>query len=305
MIRLIILAIVLSTLSGSLGAGLAACRNWTMGPPAATDTTAAASPEPGRHARYPAERDRPAVGRAGTRAARPGRAAEQRLERMAQPQATHTRPEPAQPAAPPAPPATARAADATSRQQPRDPRQRPEPSPAPQATPITIPAGTAIAVRTANHDHQRDGARRGPHLGNHDSPTSPSDGHTAIPVGSRLLGSVTAVERAGRMSGSDRITIRFHTLAYNGLETPLETAPVTRNGPGQASQNATRIGGGAAVGAILGSILGGRKGAAIGGAIGAGGGGAAAAAQHAAPAVLEAREALTLRTTRPAEIETR
>ena len=131
------------------------------------------------------------------------------------------------------------------------------------------------------------------------------DGRTAIPAGSRLLGSVTAVERAGRMSGSDRITVRFHTLVYNGLETPLETAPVTRAGPGQASQNATRIGGGAAVGAILGSILGGRKGAAIGGAIGAGGGSAAAAAQHAAPAVLGAGEALTLRTTRPAAIETR
>ena len=46
MIRLIILAIVLSTLSGSLGAGLAACRNWTMGPPADTHAASAASPDP-------------------------------------------------------------------------------------------------------------------------------------------------------------------------------------------------------------------------------------------------------------------
>ncbi len=71
------------------------------------------------------------------------------------------------------------------------------------------------------------------------------DGQTVIPAGGRMLGSVTAVERAGRMSGSDRITVLFHTLVYNGVETALETAPVTRAGPGQTSQNATRIGGGA------------------------------------------------------------
>ena len=110
--------------------------------------------------------------------------------------------------------------------------------------------------------------------------------------------------RAGRMSGSNRITIRFHTLVYHGIETPLETTPVTRAGPGQTSQNATRIGGGAAVGAILGAVLGGHKGAAIGGAIGTAGGSAAAAAQHAAPAVLEAGETLMLRTTDRATIET-
>lgn len=58
------------------------------------------------------------------------------------------------------------------------------------------------------------------------------------------LGSVIAVERAGRMSGSDRISIRFHTLAYDGIEIPLETSPLTRSGPRQTSQNATRIDGG-------------------------------------------------------------
>lgn len=59
MIRLVIIAIVLSTLSGSLGAGLAACRNWTMGPPTATDTAAAASPDPaGVRETPPSETDR-------------------------------------------------------------------------------------------------------------------------------------------------------------------------------------------------------------------------------------------------------
>ena len=302
MIRLVIIAIVLSMFSGSLGAGLAACRNWTMGPAAATDTASAASPDPADVREAPrSETDRLWAALEREREAR--RAAERRLERIAQPQASHARPERAQPAAPPAPPATAR----PPRNEPvatAAPAPAPEPSPTPQATSITIPARTAIAVRIATTVTSTT-ARVEDRVSATTTSDVTIDGRTAIPAGSRLLGSVTSVERAGRMSGSDRITVRFHTLAHNGVETPLETAPVTRNGPGQASQNATRIGGGAAVGSILGAILGGKRGAAIGGAIGAGGGSAAAAAQHAAPAVLGAGETLTLRTTRPATIETR
>lgn len=297
MIRLVILAIALSMLSGSLGAGLAACRNWTMGNPAEADTAAAASPDPiGAHDAPPSETDRLWAALERERAAR--RAAERRIERMAQPQATHTRPEPAQAAAPPA------TAEPPRNEAVATPEPAPATAPTPQATPITIPAGTAIAVRTATTITSAT-ARIEDSVSATTTTDVTVDGRTAIPAGSRLLGSVTAVERAGRMSGSDRITIRFHTFVYNGAETPLQTGPVTRTGPGQASQNATRIGGGAAVGAILGSILGGKRGAAIGGAIGAGGGSAAAAAQHAAPAVLGAGEALTLRTTRPAAVETR
>ena len=288
MIRLIILAIVLSMLSGTLGAGLAACRNWTMGP--ATETGMAAAPEPAaaRHDTPPSETDRLWAALERERAAR--RAAERRIERIAQPQAaTHARPERQQPPAATAEP---------SRHEPI-----PAPEPAPQVTPIAIPAGTAITVRTAaavtSATAQVDDTGDAPPAAD-----ATGDARTVIPAGIRMLGSVTAVERAGRISGSDRITVRFHTLVYNGVETPLETAPVTRAGPGQTSQNATRIGGGAAVGAILGAVLGGRKGAAIGGAIGTAGGSAAAAAQHAAPAVLEAGDTLTLRTTRSATIET-
>ncbi|MYH31707.1 MAG: TrbI/VirB10 family protein [Acidobacteria bacterium] len=295
MIRLIILGILLSMFSGSLGAGLAACRNWT-GPAAGADTAATAAPVPAPDtAPAPSETDRLWAALVRERTAR--RAAERRIERMAQPQKTYTQPEPAQPAAPAAPPAAV--------EPPRNepvPAPAPPTQPAPQATSITIPAGTAIAVRTATAVSSAT-ARVEDSVSATTTDDVTVDGRTAIPAGNRLLGSVTALERASRMNGSDRIAVRFHTLVYNGVETPFETALVIRNGPGQASQNTTRIGGGAAVGAVLGAIFGGGRGAAIGGAIGAGGGSAAAAAQRAAPAVLEAREALTLRTTRPAAIE--
>ncbi|MCY4119653.1 MAG: hypothetical protein OXG72_01880, partial [Acidobacteria bacterium] len=230
-------------------------------------------------------------------------AAVRRLERISQPQVSYARHEPT--AAPAPPPATP--APPSYRPTAAPPRHQPTatpPAPTPQATQITIPAGTAIAARSATTASSAT-ARVEDSVSATTASDVTVDGRTAIPAGSRLLGSVTAVERAGRMSGSDRITIRFHTLVYNGVEIPLETTPVTRTGPGQTSQNATRIGGGAAVGSILGAILGGKRGAAIGGAIGAGGGTAAAAAQHAAPAVLGTGETLTLRTTRPAAIEAR
>ena len=294
MIRLIIIGIVLSMLSGSLGAGLAACRNWTTGPATEADTAAVSAPAPAPDTDpTPSETDRLWAALERERTAR--RAAERRLERVAQPQATYTLPDPAQPAAPPA-------AVEPPRNEPATAPAAPTP-PTPQATSITIPAGTAIAVRTATAVTSAT-ARVEDSVSASTIGDVAIDGRTAIPAGSRLLGSVTTVERAGRMSGSDRISARFHTLVYNGIETPFETALVTRNGPGQASQNASRIGGGAAVGAVLGAIFGGGRGAAIGGAIGAGGGGAAAAAQRAAPAVLEAGTALTLRTTRPAMIQT-
>lgn len=130
------------------------------------------------------------------------------------------------------------------------------------------------------------------------------DGVTVIPAGTEMVGSVTAGERAGRMSGADRITVRFHAVLRDGTETPLETTAISRSGPGQSGQNATGVGGGAAAGAILGSIFGGRKGAAIGSAIGAVGGTGAAAVQRAGPAVLERGATLTLQTTRATTIET-
>ena len=296
MIRLVVLAIALSTLSGTLGAGLAACRNWTMGPPAEADTAEGTSPEPAAsHDAPPSETDRLWAALERERAAR--RAAERRLEQRALPQAMHERPAP-QPPVPTAPAATVQTPRTTPVTAPA-----PAPVPTPQAMPVTIPAGTAVTVRIAAAVTSAT-ARVEDTVSATTVGDVAVDGRTVIPAGSRMLGSVTAVERAGRMSGSDRITVRFHTLVYDGVETPLETAPITRNGPGQASQNATRIGGGAAVGAILGAVFGGRKGAAIGGAIGSAGGSAAAAAQHAAPAVLQAGETLALRTTRPAAVET-
>ena len=97
-----------------------------------------------------------------------------------------------------------------------------------------------------------------------------AQGRVAIPAGSRVLGSVTLVDRGGKVKERARLGIRFHTLVLaDGTEVQLNTEPFYRDGESPAGDSAKKIGGAAAVGAILGGILGGGKGAVIGGTTGA------------------------------------
>ena len=125
----------------------------------------------------------------------------------------------------------------------------------------------------------------------------------AIPAGSVVNGSVVMVERGGKLKGTARLGVRFHTVVFDdGVEAPIVTETVYREGSSRGRDNAARIGGGAVAGAILGAIFGGGRGAAIGGAAGAAGGTAAAAAGDAEPATLAAGTTLTVRLSRPVSV---
>ena len=125
----------------------------------------------------------------------------------------------------------------------------------------------------------------------------------AIPAGSLVNGSVVMVERGGKLQGTARLGVRFHTVVLDdGVEVPIVTETVYREGRSRGRDNAARIGGGAVAGAILGAIFGGGRGAAIGGAAGAAGGTAAAAAGDAEPATLPAGTTLTVRLSRPGSV---
>lgn len=125
----------------------------------------------------------------------------------------------------------------------------------------------------------------------------------AIPAGSLVNGSVVMVERGGKLKGTARLGVRFHTVVLDdGVEVPIVTETVYREGRSRGRDNAARIGGGAVAGAILGAIFGGGRGAAIGGAAGAAGGTAAAAAGDAEPATLPTGTTLTVRLSRPSSV---
>jgi hypothetical protein len=128
-------------------------------------------------------------------------------------------------------------------------------------------------------------------------------GRVAIPAGSRVLGSVTLVERGGKVKERARLGVRFHTVILaDGNELPLQTEAIYRDGESPAGDSAKKIGVAAVGGAILGGILGGKKGAAIGGATGAAGGTAAVMSGDRQAALLRGGEIVTARLSSPATI---
>ena len=125
----------------------------------------------------------------------------------------------------------------------------------------------------------------------------------AIPAGARAEGSITLVERGGRLKDQARLGIRFHTIVLaDGTRLPISTETIYREGDSPARESAAKIGGGAVGGAVLGAILGGKKGAIIGSTVGAAGGGVAVATSEANPATLPAGSTVTVRVGSPATV---
>lgn len=131
-----------------------------------------------------------------------------------------------------------------------------------------------------------------------------AEGRVAVPAGSRVVGSVTTVERGGKMKERARLGVRFHTLVLaDGREVPLRTETIIREGDSPSNESARKIGGAAIGGAILGAIMGGGKGAVLGGAAGAAGGSAAVMAGDRNAATLPAGTILSVRLAGPAVVE--
>ena len=125
----------------------------------------------------------------------------------------------------------------------------------------------------------------------------------AIPAGASAEGSVTLVERGGRLKDQARLGIRFHTIVLaDGTRLPINTETIYREGASPARESAAKIGGGAVGGAVLGAIFGGKKGAAIGSTVGAAGGGVAVAASEPNSATFPQGSTVTVRMGSPATV---
>jgi type IV secretory pathway VirB10-like protein len=125
----------------------------------------------------------------------------------------------------------------------------------------------------------------------------------AIPAGSRVIGSVTQVDRGGKFKEQARLGLRFHTIVMaDGSRLPISTETIVRLGDAPGNGSAAKIGGGAVGGAILGAILGGAKGAAIGATAGGGAGTAAVMAGDRSAVVLTPGMQLTPRMLSPVTV---
>jgi hypothetical protein len=156
---------------------------------------------------------------------------------------------------------------------PRENISRPAESAAPKPVlpeyrEVTIPAGTALALQMASTISSGTAQVEAPVSAKLQNAVT-LNGDTAIPAGTMLRGTVTDVERAGRVKGRAHIAFAFNEATIRGDRENLKTNPLNFEAEASKGEDATKVGAGAVGGAILGGILGGKKGAVKGGAAGA------------------------------------
>jgi hypothetical protein len=164
------------------------------------------------------------------------------------------------------------------------------------ATAQTIPAGTGLTVRIGS-EITSGSAKVGDRFDGTLARDLVVGGKTIAKAGSAIHGKVTSAKSSGRLHAPGQLSIRLTSLQAGGKTIALSTGSYRVQGKGHTKSNATKIGGGAAAGAIIGALAGGGKGAAIGAGVGAGAGTGVAAATGKQEAVIPAEKSITFTTT--------
>jgi hypothetical protein len=175
----------------------------------------------------------------------------------------------------------------------------PEP---PQPRSVTIASGTLVTVRlgeTISTERSRQGDS---FIATLDEPLV-VDGLVIAEKGARANGRVVDTVEAGRVKGLAHLSLELASLMLSdGQKVELRTARFEKEGPSSKTEDAQKVGIGAAIGAAIGAIAGGGKGAAIGAASGGAAGGGVVAATRGKPAVLPAETKISFRVEQPVTI---
>ncbi len=156
---------------------------------------------------------------------------------------------------------------------------------------ITIPAGTRIAVRMIDNLSSATAEEGDTFHGTLEEPID-VNGQTIFPKGSDVTGRVTAAHKSGRLSDPGVLELTLTSIASGTRAWNPPAEPFEIKGKSHTKSNVTKIGGGAAAGAIIGAIAGGGKGAAIGAGVGAAAGTGVAAATGKKEASVESEAVL-------------
>ena len=285
--RLAFAALAVACIAAAAGGGYLASRQSVTPSPAAVQP--APAPAPAASAARPVQETEAVVAAAKTgsalvapkpaapvtrRAEAPARDARTTARKEPPPALTSTWPNSATTAAPPAPATPPVELPPPARVEERPAAEAPRPPETPQKTfeELVISPSSVIGLqietpvtseRARVEDRVEARVTRDIKVGD----------RVAVAAGARAVGSVTLVEKGGKMKERARLGIRFHTLVLtDGTRLPIQTETIYRDGEAPGNAAAAKVGGGAVAGAILGAILGGGKGAAVGAAAGAGGG---------------------------------
>jgi hypothetical protein len=160
----------------------------------------------------------------------------------------------------------------------------------------TIPAGTHITVRTGQ-ELSSGTAKVGEHFDATLTRALVVNGKTLAKAGAPARGKVTLAKSSGRLHAPGQLSVRLISVQVGGKMVPVSTGSYHIEGKSHTKSNATKIGGGTAVGALIGGLAGGGKGAAIGAGAGAAAGTGVAAATGKQEAVIPAEKTLSFSTT--------
>jgi outer membrane biosynthesis protein TonB len=156
------------------------------------------------------------------------------------------------------------------------PASVPTPAPAPIAPPpppppqkVTIPSGTALAVRLVDPiDSEKN------QIGDtfHATLNNPLtiNGETVVPSGSDIQGHLVDVKSAGKFAGQSQVVLQLDSIRSAGQTYNIQTDQFKKQGSSRGKNTLEKTGAGAGIGALIGALAGGGKGAAIGAAAGGG-----------------------------------
>jgi hypothetical protein len=152
----------------------------------------------------------------------------------------------------------------------------------------TIPSGTHVTVRTGSSLSSRT-AKSGQSISCSVARDVVVNGETLAKAGDPAKCRVTSAKSSGRLHAPGILSVRLSSV--NGQA--VTTTSHTFHGKSHKKSNITKIGGGAAAGALIGGLAGGGKGALIGTAAGGAAGTGVAVATGKEEAVLPAETAMT------------
>ncbi len=166
----------------------------------------------------------------------------------------------------------------------------------------TIPAGTHISIRMGQ-EISSGTAKAGDRFDATLARDLVVGGKTLAKVGSPARGKVTDVKSSGRLHAPGQLSIRLTSVRVSGKTVAVSTGSYHLEGKSHTKSNVTKIGGGAALGALIGGIAGGGKGAAIGAGAGGAAGTGVAAATGKEEAVIPAEKTLSFTTKAAASVK--
>jgi len=166
----------------------------------------------------------------------------------------------------------------------------------------TIPAGTRVTVRMGSGINSST-ARSGQMFDATLARDLVVNGKTLAKAGAPAHGKVTYAKSSGRLHDPGELSLRLTSVEVNGRNVPVSTTAFHAKGKSHTKSNLTKIGGGAAAGALIGGLAGGGKGALIGTAVGAGAGTGVAAATGKEEAVVHSEATLTFTTAAAASVK--